>query len=70
MIESVEEGYEIYLTECSRRKKWLEKNMSAWYRKLYYFLCQNQVDDCRWIAQLKAMEKVLNLSKEESKIFD
>lgn len=70
MIESVEEGYNIYLTGCANRKKWLKKWQSTWYRHLFFHFLQKQIDDGRWIAYLTAMEKVLNLSEEEKKIFD
>lgn len=69
MIRSVEEGYKLYLAGCANRKKWLEKWMSTWYRKFFFFLSQKQVDDAQCIERLRAMEKVLGLSEEEKRIF-
>lgn len=70
MIRSVEEGYKTYLDECSGRKKWMKKNQATWYKRFLFFFLQRQVDNGRWIAQLSAMERVLNLSEEEKKIFN
>jgi hypothetical protein len=70
MIESVEEGYNIYLVGCANRKKWLKKCMSTWYKKFFFHFLQKQTNNDIWIGHLIAMEKVLNLSEEEKKIFD